>query len=44
MYVPSKESEWDVDLTDLRQEAEQLTKYINDAMWDDSIGFYHDRR
>lgn len=40
----AKESEWEVDLSDLREEVEQLTKFINDAMWDDTVGFYHDRR
>ncbi len=33
-----------MDLTDLEEEAQRLTTYINDAMWDDHAGFYYDRR
>jgi hypothetical protein len=33
-----------MDLTDLEEEAQRLTTYINDAMWDDHTGFYYDRR
>ena len=42
--VGQEESEWDMDLTDLEEEAQRLTTYINDAMWDDHAGFYYDRR
>jgi neutral trehalase len=33
-----------MDLADLEEEAQRLTTYINDAMWDDHAGFYYDRR
>jgi len=36
--------EWNIDLTDLEEEVEHLTKFINEAMWNETTGFYHDLR
>jgi len=37
-------NQWDTDLSDLEEEVKHLTAFINEAMWDDGTGFYHDRR
>lgn len=46
MILESGESgdEWKVDISDLEEEIDHLTKFINEAMWDEEAGFYHDRK
>lgn len=46
IIVDSGESgkEWNLSLNDLQEEVDRLGKVINQAMWDDEVGFYHDLR
>jgi hypothetical protein len=40
----STASSVNVDVSDLREEVKYLSEYVNQYLWDQNTGFYHDRR